>query len=190
MGVYRADADAGARARSPVSSGSIATQNDSHWLVVEDCILPSSEGDTTPFSHQRASSFTSVDHDSEALIRALRALEVGSVALVDLADPGSMFTGQSSGQRALHHPLKPSEAVDVIRQLVVLYDAPVLRLILRHDAEIAIVAPLRAVDWLVVPFVGLAFGSDDVHGHAEADAPVDAAIACLRLASSWNTTTS
>src|SRR5262249_11149826 len=85
------------------------------------------------------------------------------------------FIREGEDQGELHDTVDPPETVDVVGEHIVLDEAPVLRLILRHDAVIRIVHTRRQVAYLSSPYVLGAFGSDDFIGNPQSMCAVDAA---------------
>ena len=64
---------------------------------------------------------------------------------------GAQLGSKCFQQGLLHHPAEFAEMADVDGQLVVLYDATILLLVVGHDAEIAVKDALGPMDGLAVP---------------------------------------
>jgi hypothetical protein len=77
-------------------------------------------------------------------------------------------------------PLQAAENPKVIGQAVVLHDAPILLLEHAQDREWRVLNTFGAVYRLAVLLVSMAFASEYIHGHAQADNAVyDAATGCI-----------
>jgi hypothetical protein len=149
---------------------------DGSRLIIENCIWTMLERHATPLSHQWRLA-CSLDRNPQARVVAFGCLERGPVPLVDLGNADLELGSQRLGQRRFHDPLQTVEAVQVERQPVVLDGTPILSLILRHDAEDAVVEPLWTVHWFAIDHVGGALLFDHVRGHTQAGDAVDAAMA-------------
>jgi hypothetical protein len=112
-----------------------ARAEDLGWLIVEDSLLLPSELNAPKPSDQglfALASFVLYLQDRE---RAVEGRHGGPILAVDPVDTCVMLVGEGLHQGQLHDPVNTPEAMHVVRQQVVLNEAPILRLVLRHDAS-------------------------------------------------------
>ena len=86
-----------------------------------------------------------------------------------------MFIRQRLGQRELHHPVHVPQPMDIKGHQVVLHQAPIFRLVLRHDAVIRRMETRGQVGRFAVPHVVRAFRADHLDGNLQPERTVDAA---------------
>ena len=139
----------------------------------------SCERDTTPVRYQWALALTTVDHNLKPLLWPGRCDDCDVETPVDLVDVDAQLCGQRLGQRRFHDPLESGMPADVVGQLVVSHDAPEDRLVLRHDAERAVVAHDPFSDGFAVLHIRGTLATDDVHRHSQPNGAVKAPEAAM-----------
>ena len=92
---------------------------------------PAGQRDPTPAGHQRLLPGAPFDGDLQSSARACGCLPGGTVTVPDLADAELVLMAQRLGHRPFHDVPQRAETVPVVGQLVVLRDAPELRLVPR-----------------------------------------------------------
>ena len=152
-----------------------ACAEDRLWLVVEEDLFLPSEFNATEPRYQRLFALASCVLHLKDRERAMRGRHGAPILAVDPVDAHMVLIREGLHQGQLHNPVDTPQAMDVVRPQVVLHEAPILRLVLRHDAIIAVVEPRCQVDGFA-PSHGLgALGSDDIHRDLQARGAVDAA---------------
>ncbi len=134
------------------------------WLIVKWCQGSFLEWDAAPCRYQWVFPF-SWDDDLQSLVGLLARPESGLISLVDLRDRDLELACQCFGERDFHDPLEMSHAVQVVCELVVFHESPVLRLELCDDTVGCLVDAFGAMDWFPVSHVGLAFLAKHVQRH-------------------------
>jgi len=120
----------------------------------EGHIHPPHERYRSPGCDQRPLPPFSLDDHPEDPPGSSWPVDDGSESPVDLANADVQLGRKGLGHRVLHHPLHPSELVEVEGELVVLDEPPVLSLEPSNDLVGRVVDPLRPMDRLSVSHVG------------------------------------
>jgi hypothetical protein len=115
-------------------------------LIVEDGLLLPSKLDAAKPCHQWCLSVVSGVSGFQHLEGAVSPVRRRPILPEDFARAGTVFIREGEDQGELHDTVDPPEAVDVVGEHVVLDEAPVFRLILRHDAIIRVVDTRRPMD--------------------------------------------
>jgi hypothetical protein len=98
--------------------------------------------DPAKLRHERWLGWSPFHSDFEDFVCPVLRVATRLKAAIDLCPAGLDLLGQCPGQRGLHHPFQLLELVEVVRHPVILDDAPVFRLVLRHDAIDAVIDSL------------------------------------------------
>src|SRR5262245_9802879 len=144
-------------------------------LLVEDGLLLPSQLDAAEPCHQWFLPVAPCVSGCQHLEGAVSPVHRRPVLPEDLARAGAVCIREGEDQEELHDTVDSPEAVDVVGEHVVPDEAPVFRLILRHDAVLRVVDTRRQMDYLSSPRVLGAFGSDDFSGNLQSRGAVDAA---------------
>ena len=105
-------------------------------LLVEGALPVSAEGNPAKPGDQRRAACSAFVVHLQHLQWAMRRGDRGPIFVKDGIDARPMFVRQRLGQRELHHPMDMPQPMDIKGHQVVLHQAPVCRLVLRHDAVI------------------------------------------------------
>jgi hypothetical protein len=144
-------------------------------LIVEDGLLMPSLRDAAKPCHQWFLPAAPCVSGFQYLEGAVGRLHRRLVLPEDLTHAGAVLIREGEDQRKLHDAVDPPLAVDIRGEQVVLDEAPVFRLVLRHDAVIRIVDAGRQVEGLASPHVPGALRSKDVLVHLQSGYAVDTA---------------
>ena len=123
-----------------MSSARSLPPNSGEFLFEDYPRGPAGQRNPTPPGNQWPLPRAALDRDLQASTRTCGCLPGGAVAVPDLVDADLVLMAQRLGHRPLHDPPQQAETVPVVGQLVVLRDAPELRLVTRHDPEIRVVS--------------------------------------------------
>lgn len=152
-----------------------ATSVDLLWVIGEGALPVSAEGDAAKPGDQRCMACSAFVVHLQYRQWAMRRGDRGPTFAQDCIDARPMFVRQRLGQRELHHPVDLPQPMDIKGHQGVLHQAPVFRLVLRHDAVIRRMETRGHVGGFPVPHVLRARRADDLDRHLEPEGAVDAA---------------
>jgi hypothetical protein len=144
-------------------------------LIVEDGLLAPSKLDAAQPCHPWFFPATPCVSGFQHLEGAVGRWHRRPVLPEDLARAGAVFIREGKDQGELHDAVDLPQAVGIRGEQIVLDEAPLFRLVLRHDAVIRIVEAGRQMEGLASPHVRGAFRSDDFIGNLQSGYAVDAA---------------
>jgi len=105
----------------------------------------------------------------------MRGRHGAPILAVDPVDAHTVLMREGLHQGQLRDPVDTPKAMDVVRPQVGLHEAPILRLVLRHDAIVGVVEMRGQVGRFAPLHVLGALGSDDIHRDLQARGAVDEA---------------
>jgi hypothetical protein len=145
------------------------------WLVVEEGLLLPSEFNATKPRYQRLFALASCVLHLKDRERAMRGRHYAPILAVDPVDAHTVLIREGLHQGQLHDPVDTPQAMDVVRPQLVLHDAPIRRLVVRHEAIVGVVETCGHVERFAPSHVLGALGSDDIHRDLQTRGAVAAA---------------
>lgn len=145
--------------------------------VVEDCMLVSSERDTTEVGDQWFFVLAAINRDFEAFHRPVGGMHRGAVGVQHGAPACFMLIRQGADERLLHEPVQSAEVRDVGGQQVVLHHTPILRLVPLDDGVVVLEEQCRSMGGFAVLHILRAMGINDRRWDAESNAAVHTSLA-------------
>src|SRR5262249_1316884 len=145
--------------------------------VVEDCMLVSSERDTTEVGDQWFFVLAAINRDFEAFHRPVRGMHRGAVGVQHGAPACFMLIRQGADERLLHEAVQSAEDAAGGGQQVVLHYSPILRRVPPVDGVFVFEERFRSMRGFTVLHILRALGINDGRWAAQPNAAFHTAFA-------------